>query len=752
MVRTYKETKSKDYLVLCTIIVMFCVLLLSIGWSAFQSTFDVKNLLATVRVERDVRITGISIDGVTSSALSNYEEFNVKNIYSSLYLPNASSTVTFDIEITNLGNSEVGIQDIIGLPSNLQYTLNNYTLESVLCDDTDSTVCKLGSVSTISITIGYATNGYDANVTNYLVDLEFDFMSIEWVARIGTRYFESMQNAINAVPTDGTATTVQLIKNTVEYIEVNGGRNVVLDLQNYTITNAVISGTGKPIFEIISGTVRMSNGTLYSTAAQGVVNVQYGSIFIMTGGTINATGQRQALYNNGGIVQISGTAYLHNTQNQRAAVQNNDARGTITITGGTIISDKHSAVQNVAGTLTIGNNDGTISTTSPVIQGGTYAVNNSNVITISKPPATITTTAFSFYDGILKSAGSLIYDSTLVTKPGGYGIYTQTETINNVQYNTGILAIVNTVTFDPSPGTLAASELQRGVETNHAIGPLPIPTRTDYTFDGWFYSNGTQATASDIVTSDFTLTAHWTHVNDNFVAQIGTTKYHTLADAITAVPNNTETTIELIKSTIENVSVGSSKRIILDFGSYTLTSAGNSAVIANSGRCKLISGKITTNSTNTAAVNNTGTFEMTGGEIEATGQRQAIYNDGGTLTISGTALLTATTSIRGTVQNHTTGGTITILGGTIVSPNYSAVVNEYGTLVLGVDDSSIDATTPVLRGKNYAVVNSATFNFFDGKLMGKSGRVSGTINNHAGSYVDTTETFGGESYYVRYLN
>ena len=218
------------------------------------------------------------------------------------------------------------------------------------------------------------------------------------------------------------------------------------------------------------------------------------------------------------------------------------------------------------------------------------------------------------------------------------------------------------------------------------------------------------------------------------------------------MPNYTETTIELIKSTIENVSVGSSKRIILDLGSYTLTSAGNNAVIANSGRCKLISGKITTNSTNTAAVNNTGTFEMTGGEIEATGQRQAIYNDGGTLTISGTALLTATTSVRGTVQNHTTGGTITILGGTIVSPNYSAVVNEYGTLVLGVDDSSIDATTPVLRGKDYAVVNSATFNFFDGKLMGKSGRVSGTINNHAGSYVDTTETFGGESYYVRYLN
>jgi len=136
--RKIRKDKKINYITLSSFLIVLCAVLLSIGWSAFQSTFNIGNLLATVRIERDVRITGISIDGVTSSALSNYEEFNVKNIYSSLYLPNASSTVTFDIEITNLGNSEVGIQDIIGLPSNLQYTLNNYTLESVLCDDTET--------------------------------------------------------------------------------------------------------------------------------------------------------------------------------------------------------------------------------------------------------------------------------------------------------------------------------------------------------------------------------------------------------------------------------------------------------------------------------------------------------------------------------------------------------------------------------------------------------------------------------------
>lgn len=752
MAKKKNNNKKINYITLSSFLIVLFTILLSIGWSAFQSTFNIGGLLATVRVDRDIRISGVHVVGATSSATSNYEEFNVNNVYTSVYLPNSDSTVTYEVNITNVGNVEVGVENITGLPENLKYTLNNYTLESVLCDDLDSTKCKLGSVTTLSITIGYAENGYNSNTTNYVSDLNFNFMSVAWIARIGNRYYETLQKAVNAAPTDGTLTTIQLINNTTEYIDVNSNRNITFDLQNYTINSTVINGTGKPVVEIFSGTVRMSNGNIYSTTNQGAVNVHYGSTFIMTGGSVISTGQRQALYNNGGTVSISGTAYLRNTQSQRAAVQNHDSRGTITITGGTIISEKYFAIQNEAGTLTIGSNDGTISTTSPVIQGSTYGVNNSNIVSFSSPPSNTTITNFNFYDGIIKGKTAAIYDDNYVTKPVGYGIYYQNENINNSVYQTGILAIVNVVTFDPTEGTMNANEMQRGVESGKAIGPLPIPTRTSYIFDGWFYSNGTMATAADIITDDITLTAHWTHADDNYVAQIGATQYHTLSEAISAARQNTETTITLIKNTIENVTVPTTKNIIFDFQTFTLSSADNNAVIVNKGISKLISGTITTNSSTTAAVNNTGTFYVTGGSIEATGQRQAIYNDGGSLTISGTAVLNATTSVRATVQNHASGGTITILGGTITSTNYSAVFNEAGTVILGDDDGTINATTPVLRGKNYGIINSDTFNFYDGKLMGKSGSVSGTIDNHVGNYVDTTETLSGVTYNVKYLN
>ena len=840
MKRIYKD-KKHNYVALFSVLIVFCVLFLSIGWAAFQSTFDVKNLLATVRVERDVRITGVHVDSVTSSALSYYEEYNVNNISTSIYLPNASSTVTYEVTVTNLGNAEAGIRSITGLPSNLEYTLNNYTLEDVLCDDTNSSLCKLGSVSTISITIGYAENGYNANTTYYAGNLYFEFVTVEWVARIGNHYYETLQKAIIDVPTTGVATTVQLLRNTEEYLEVDDGRNVVLDLQNYTVNSTVIGSTGKPVLEIWNGYVTMTNGTLKCTAAQAAVNVWVGG-FNISGGTINTTGTKQALYNSGGTVNISGTATLHNTNSSRPAVQNHDPNGTIIITGGTIIADKHAAVQNEAGTLRIGTNDGTVSETVPVIRGGTYAVNNSNLITTSSPPATIVTTNFEWYDGVLYGKTNSIYDdgTSYVTKPTGYGIYYVNETITGATYQKGVLAVVYEVTFDPNQGTV--SEPLRRVKTGAAIGTLPTPQRPGYVFDGWFYSNAIQATASDIVNSDFTLTAEWIDASNNYVAQIGNTKYNTFEAALLDVPPNTETTIILLSdiSLSQMVTIDSDMDVVIDLkGNKIDTSVGtvfynegilkvtdtasggeitggmvsggtqvtvinnrgtgtvyieggtissnNSQVIDNNGTMYITGGKVTIGNVTQGVINNNAgaVLNMSGGEITAPksgSKRQAIYNKG-TVNISGTAVLTSYSSDRATVQNDASNARITISGGTISSLNTNcqrgAVQNGSGTLIItggtiisksanaangpsgvqnagtlriGDDDGTITSSTPVIQAKKYGVYNTGTFNFYDGKLMGVQGSVSGSITNHAGSYVDTTETIGSDTFYVKYLN
>ena len=69
-----------------------------------------------------------------------------------------------------------------------------------------------------------------------------------------------------------------------------------------------------------------------------------------------------------------------------------------------------------------------------------------------------------------------------------------------------------TVTFNPNGGSV--SQTSKTVTYDSTYGTLPTPTRTGYTFAGWFTaaSGGTQITASTTVTTpnDHTLYAHWT--------------------------------------------------------------------------------------------------------------------------------------------------------------------------------------------------------------------------------------------------
>ena len=67
-----------------------------------------------------------------------------------------------------------------------------------------------------------------------------------------------------------------------------------------------------------------------------------------------------------------------------------------------------------------------------------------------------------------------------------------------------------TVTFNANNGVVA--ETSRVVTNECAVGELPAPTRTGYTFDGWFSAldGGSRESATAIVTANVTFYAHWT--------------------------------------------------------------------------------------------------------------------------------------------------------------------------------------------------------------------------------------------------
>lgn len=559
------------------------------------------------------------------------------------------------------------------------------------------------------------------------------------VAEINGTYYQTLQAAIADVPTDNTETTIKILTNINENNTIAEGKNIVLDIQSFTIGN---SDGGE--FLSIYGTLKIMNGKIETSGATtSLTNYSTGKI-IITGGDLKCTGAKSVINNWGGIVEISGNPHLTSATSSnyggidRGTIQNYED-GILTITGGIIEDTNGIGISNI-GTLILGvKADGTVSKTTPVIIGKTYGIRNYDT--------------FKFYDGIVKGKTKSFYDENDITEIEiGYDIIKLEESINNTTYHTAHLGIAKIVEFDANGGTV--SETTRNAEVGEKIGTLPTPTKTNYIFDGWFTlaDGGTEITENTIITDDITLYAHWGEI---YLAEISGTKYKTIQEAVTAAPANTQTTITILRNVAlsERITINSNKNIVLDIQNFTISNAGVFPIIDNNGTLSISNGTITSSTTQGAINNKNGAvLNVSGGRIIATGTRQAIYNEGGTTTISGSAYLSAVSTERAAVQNHA--GTINIIGGTIVSTGFSAVLNEGGkTLNIGTKDGNIDTTKPVIQGIDYGVKNSGTFKFYDGIIKGKTNAISGTIADKEtnSQVVNGTEQIDGETYKTAHL-
>lgn len=156
------------------IIVVILVLSISVGYSAFGSEMSISNIVSQVRVKSDVRVTSVVYSSNTANGMSTYDDYSISSIVAGVNLPSAESTITYKVSVTNFGNVEMGVSDITGLPENLTYSLSEYSLKEMICDDSNS--CTNGSIKSFYITIGYASaDAFDALMTNFDIRLNFEF-------------------------------------------------------------------------------------------------------------------------------------------------------------------------------------------------------------------------------------------------------------------------------------------------------------------------------------------------------------------------------------------------------------------------------------------------------------------------------------------------------------------------------------------------------------------------------------------------
>ena len=710
------------------------IFFLGIGYAQVSDVELYINGTVSAPIAKEVIITDVSyVSGnLTDPSLSIINETYLTLMNSKIVLGNdLSSTITYKIKVKN--NSEVPATYVEALYSSelgydnldIVFTINGITFGDVLAPDEEKEF-------TITFKYKDGLSSITNNELNSYINFKFD--EEDSVAKIGTTYYTTLQSAINAVPKNNTETTIVLLKDLSENVEVSKNQNIKLNLNNNELSN---DGNSPVISNY--GTLNIINGNIYSNATgNGAINNESTGVIVIDGIRIECVGGKQAFYNNKGVSTIKGNAYLSATTTERAAAQN-VAGGTMTILGGIIKSTGSNGLQN-GGTLTIGVKDGDVQTNSPEIIGIDYGINSN--------------TNYNFYNGTAYGRTAGLNSDTYVTDTEtGYELATADENMGGIKYRTAYLAQnVKVVTFNPNSGTV--SERTRKVEMGHVIGTLPSPSRNGYDFDGWF-DGDTEINPSTIINNDITFSAHWTKIHD--VARINNTYYDSLQSAITAAPNNTETTIVLLKDTSEAITVTNTKNIIIDLDGKTLSNKGNKAVFENSGILSITNGTVTS-STNTATINNNDGILSISTNVTATGSRQAVYIVGGTVRILDGAYLTSKAS--GVPTNSTlgratiqclSGGNLEIYGGTIIGTVQQAISNE-GIVTIGVKDGSSNSSAPIIRGETYGIVSVSTLNFYDGAIYGITDAVSGTISDNDTGIQNGTEIINGKTYKKQFNN
>jgi uncharacterized repeat protein (TIGR02543 family) len=219
----------------------------------------------------------------------------------------------------------------------------------------------------------------------------------------------------------------------------------------------------------------------------------YTLTFNATGGTVSPT-SRTVTYNAavGALPTPTRTGYTFARWNTAQDGSGTDytAATVYTQTGNTTLY----AQWNETYTLTFNANGGTVNPTSKTV--------NYNAAVGELPVPTLTGYTFAGWNTAQDGSGTTYTAATVYTQTGNLTLYAQW--IDN--------ALVRTLIFNANGGTVSPES--KTVACNAAVGELPVPTRSGYTFAGWNTAqdgNGSSYTAATVYTQtgNLTLYAQW---------------------------------------------------------------------------------------------------------------------------------------------------------------------------------------------------------------------------------------------------
>lgn len=455
--------------------------------------------------------------------------------------------------------------------------------------------------------------------------------------------------------------------------------------------------------------VEVQRGGIYGTNGNSISN--NGNLTLSALTVSNASSNKNTIVNAGTLtiksaaeissqttIPISNTGTLNVNDGDVDGVVNNSSSAIINVTGGTISSN---GINNKYGTLNLGTNDNTVSTTNPIVSGSTYGVN-------------VSSGTFNFYDGVI--SGKTAISGEVTSVPDEYII--QKTTNNNIEK--AILVKGEPVIENVSKSKkyvdvhtafkeAASGNQLRLLKSTEIDKPIEISTGKTIYFssDASYTLNCTNTSKATIINNgelyvesssdDSILTI--SSSGSKAIQNVGTLNlesglitsqvYNTGTVNVTGgAIRQTSTSTNIIgvynatSASILNISDGqiAAYKSIINYGKFEMS--GNGTVNAQIGK------------DNTFGVqNNGGSVVVKSGDL--VGDQNGIINNGGSVVVQGGAVRSDFGDCTGI--ESTNNGSIDITGGTVSG---GINVQSGSTLNLGKNDGNVSISSPIIYRRN----------------------------------------------------
>lgn len=537
----------------------------------------------------------------------------------------------------------------------------------------------------------------------------------------------TLQDQISNAP-DGQQTTITLQGDVSEDLTIPAGKNIVLNLGTFKLTNKTkthtitnkgnltIEGTGTvdnishgkaAVFNDVGGTVVLNGGTYTRSKESGsdkvnsggnsYYNIQnLGEMTINAGVTVEQNGNFSSMIASGfqdGNGKTNNPKLIINGGHFNGGMNTikNDDRGILEIHGGTFTNVRQAALMNW--------NEATIT-------GGSFEANADAEAVI--------------YNGYLNDA----MDCGKLTISGGAFTATGSSPVIQQNDNQGIGTVqISGGTFTTGSGKIIG--VGAGAKTDVTI------VKGEFVTTNTENLNALEAYVDPSSTYDPATGKAESRPAEDAAASIGEKNYKSLADAIKAAPDNVQTTITLRNACQEDVVIPAGKNIVLDLNGQTLSNSKDHTITNN------------------------GTLTIQGdGTIDCTTHARGAVNNNGTLTISG-GTLTRSVDVPKTnswyVVNNAKGATMTIDGGEIIgNSTYSSCVRNLGNATVSggtirqdkmIAFKNDDTGVLTVTGGKIISEDQAIQNWKTAEVKG--GEIEGRI--YTWGYVEKGQEYAGET-------